>query len=77
MSRHPFKDSGQAPPSCDPDQLLTFTQGCEILKMSPRWVGMRVKDGTLPHLRCGKSIRFRRSALVEWCARREQGGPPK
>jgi excisionase family DNA binding protein len=71
MSEHPFKASG-APPSADPDQLLNFAEGCAFLHMSKRWTWEQVKNGSLPHLRCGRAIRFRRSALVEWCAQRER-----
>jgi excisionase family DNA binding protein len=58
----------------DPDRLMSFAEGCEFLHMSPRWVGERVKDKTLPHLRCGRNIRFRRSALISWCEEQERGG---
>jgi excisionase family DNA binding protein len=56
----------------DPDRLLTFLEGCSLLRMGRRWTWSRCNDGTLPHLRLGRSIRFRRSALLEFVQRQER-----
>jgi excisionase family DNA binding protein len=70
------RPTDQAVVGGDADRLLTFAEGCDFLKMSERWVRERVKDGTLPHVRLGNRIHFRRSALITWCKEQEKGGKP-
>lgn len=56
----------------DPDTLLTFKEGCGVLRICPRLAWTLVNSGELPHLRIGRLIRFRRAALVAWIADRER-----
>lgn len=61
-----------AAPVPDPDALLTFAEGCAILRIGRRLAWSLVNRGELPHLRVGRLIRFRRAALIEWAEYRER-----
>jgi predicted YcjX-like family ATPase len=61
---------GAIPP--DPDSLMTFAEGCDFVKMSPRWMADHLNE--IPHIRLGRNIRFRRLALISWCEQQERGG---
>jgi excisionase family DNA binding protein len=50
-------------PTADPLQLLTVADVAALMRMSERWVEARYSDGTLRHLKLGKAVRFRRSAV--------------
>lgn len=56
----------------DPDQLLTFEEGRQILCIGKRFLWSLVNRGDIPHLRVGRLIRFRRSSLVAWMAKAER-----
>lgn len=62
------------PPADDPDRLLSFAEGIDLLGIKRRLGWAMVNRGELPHLRIGRLIRFRRSALLAWCESREKGG---
>jgi excisionase family DNA binding protein len=57
-----------------PDKLLDAGEVAELLHVSRRWVEDAARSGTLPHLRLGKYVRFRRDAILAWTAAQEQGG---
>jgi excisionase family DNA binding protein len=59
-------------PLDDPDRPLNFREGCAFLGIGRRLGWSMCNDGTLPHLRVGKLIRFRRSALVAWTETQER-----
>ncbi len=66
------KTDAPVPPIPDPDALMSFRQGCEFLGIGHRLGWTLVNQGTLPHLRLGRLIRFRRSALVAWTEEQER-----
>lgn len=55
----------------DSERLLTFRQGCDFLHLSQRRLWELVRANQVPHLRLGRLIRFRRSALIGWTAHLE------
>lgn len=66
-------DLSSAPATPDPGLLLTFKEGCGLLRISARLAWSLCNRGELPHLRIGRLIRFRRAALVAWMETRERG----
>lgn len=67
-----MKYNNTAPPTADPDRLLNFREGCAFLKIGSRLGWSLCNRGDLPHLRIGRLIRFRRSALIAWAESRER-----
>ena len=59
----------------DPDRLLTLEQVAEMLNMSPAWVRQH-SNGTrrpaIPSIKLGKSIRFRRQAVLDFIQSQER-----
>ena len=47
----------------DSNKLLTVKEAAEFLRLKPRTIYAKVKDGLLPCVRIGKSIRFEHEAL--------------
>lgn len=47
------------------DEVLTYAQAAELLKVSQRTLRRYVADGTVPSFRMGGLIRFSRTALVK------------
>jgi excisionase family DNA binding protein len=45
-----------------------------MLAISERTLWQLVKDGRIPHLRIGRSVRFSVIDLAEWVRRETQGG---
>lgn len=62
------------PRTDDPDRLFSFKEGCAFLLIGERKGWSLCNCGELPHLRIGRLIRFRRSALIAWAAARERKG---
>lgn len=53
-------------------QLLTIKDVMRITKLGRTKVYELIRDGELPIVRLGRSIRIRRSALVAWIAEHEE-----
>ena len=51
-------------------QLLDVREAAKHLNMSVSWVYRSVEDGTLPHLRIGSRVRFKRGELDTYIASR-------
>ena len=47
-------------------ELLTPDQLCKLLQVRKSWLYDQVEAGRLPHVRLGKQLRFRRSAIAEY-----------
>jgi len=61
----------------DPDALITSPEACTLLRVGRSWLALEVRKGaqsSVPFLRVGRYIRFRRSDLLEWMRRQSQGG---
>ena len=55
--------------------LLTAEQAAQTLAISPRSLWARTASGEIPHVRIGRSVRYRASSLEEYvAAKEEQGG---
>jgi excisionase family DNA binding protein len=44
-----------------------------MLRMKRAWVYAETRRGSLPHVRLGRYVRYRRSAVVAWVESIEQG----
>ena len=58
----------------DYDRLLTAEEVAALLSVPTRWVREHTRSGTLPHVRLGRYVRYRLSAILEWVEQQEQGG---
>ena len=55
------------------EPLLTSEQVAELLSVDTSWVREQARRETIPHLRLGRYVRFRRASIEEWLAERECG----
>lgn len=46
----------------EPDDLLTADEVAAMLRMKRAWVYAETRRGSLPHVRLGRYVRYRRSA---------------
>lgn len=46
--------------------FLTKTELAEVLKKSPRWVEIQVKENSMPALKVGGTWRFELHLVLEW-----------
>jgi excisionase family DNA binding protein len=53
-------------------EILTVGEAAEYLRMSSHWVYKRTADGSLPCLRVGRAVRFRRSDLDSWLSTQQR-----
>ncbi|MGZ4400399.1 MAG: helix-turn-helix domain-containing protein [Gaiellaceae bacterium] len=54
------------------EPLLTAHQVAEILQVHVNWVWLAVRDNQIPHLRIGRTLRFRRDEIDGWLDRQWQ-----
>jgi excisionase family DNA binding protein len=55
------------------DRLLTAPQVSEILALPVDHVYRLVREGRLPHLKFGRTIRFRAASVEDWLREQERG----
>ncbi len=55
------------------DRLLNAAEVSEILGMTKDYVYSLCRQDKIPHLRFGKTIRFRAGAIDDWLSRSERG----
>jgi excisionase family DNA binding protein len=74
-SRRAF--DGDLPPS-GTDGVLTAEEVASLLQVTPAWVYAETRQRRIPHMRLGRYVRYRRSALLEWMEdmERSTGGSP-
>lgn len=48
------------------DSLLTADEVAALLRVTPAWVYAETRRRRIPHLRLGRYVRYRRSALQGW-----------
>lgn len=62
-----------APPNggSERDELLTAEEVADRLRMTRAWVYAETRADNIPHLRLGRFIRYRRSAIEDWIVRME------
>ena len=56
------------------DDVLTADEVAALLRMKRSWVYTAARSGELPHVRLGRAVRFRRSAIDAYLERVESGG---
>lgn len=56
------------------DEVLTYAEAAELLKVSERTLIRLVVSGKVPHNRVGVQVRFLRSELLEWLRSSEVAG---
>lgn len=49
-----------------PDELLTAEEVATLLQVTPAWVYAETRRKRIPHLRLGRYVRYRKSALQHW-----------
>lgn len=55
-----------------PEALLTVPEAADYLRVKPRTVYQWVWRRRIPFLKAGATVRFRRTELDEWLARRNR-----
>lgn len=56
------------------DRLLTAPEVAEILAVPTRWVREHTRTGSIPSVRLGRYVRYRRGEIEEWIAEQSSGG---
>jgi len=59
------------------DPLLTADEVAALLRVTKAWVYAETRRGALPHVRLGRYVRFRESAVRDWVEAIESGRPPR
>jgi excisionase family DNA binding protein len=57
----------------DDDKLLTADEVADLMRVTRAWVYAETRRNTIPHLRLGRYVRYRRSAIEEWMRAVERG----
>lgn len=57
----------------DGDRLLTADEVADIMRVTRAWVYAETRRNALPHLRLGRYVRYRRSAIQAWMLAVERG----
>jgi excisionase family DNA binding protein len=65
--------SGHLTVGLNDDRLLTASEVAEHLRVTPAWVYAETRRNRLPHVRLGRYVRYRRSAIDRWIERQEAG----
>ena len=50
----------------DPATLMLAAEVADLLQVTPAWVYAETRRGRLPHIRLGRYVRYRRSAIDAW-----------
>ena len=56
------------------ERLLDAEQVAELLNVPKGWPLEQARAGRIPHVRLGRYVRFRESAIVAWVEGLEQAG---
>jgi excisionase family DNA binding protein len=59
----------------DPFEMLTAEEVGRWLRMTPAWVWAQTRANNIPHVRLGRYVRYRRSAVKAWMTEIERGSP--
>jgi excisionase family DNA binding protein len=55
------------------EDLLTASEVATLLRMTSGWVYQETRANRIPHLRLGRYVRYRRSAIEAWMGDIENG----
>ena len=67
--------NGPGPAAKTSDALMTAREVAELLRVAPGWIYTATRRNAIPHVRLGRYVRYRRSAIEGWIAKVEQGPP--
>ena len=62
----PAARNSHKPTPAAADGLLTADEVAALLQVTPRWVYAETRKRRIPHLRLGRYVRYRRSAIEAW-----------
>lgn len=62
-----------APTADSNEDLLIAAEVASLLRMTSGWVYAETRANRIPHLRLGRYVRYRRSAIVQWMGEIEMG----
>jgi excisionase family DNA binding protein len=62
-------------PATPADALMTAREVAALLRVTTGWVYAATRRNAIPHMRLGRYVRYRRSAIEAWMVRIEQGPP--
>lgn len=57
----------------DDDKLLTADEVADLIRVTRAWVYAETRRDAIPHLRLGRYVRYRRSAIEAWMRTIERG----
>ncbi len=57
----------------DADKLLTADEVADLIRVTRAWVYAETRRNAIPHLRLGRYVRYRRSAIEAWMQAVERG----
>jgi excisionase family DNA binding protein len=57
----------------DDDKLLTAGEVADLIRVTRSWVYAETRRNAIPHLRLGRYVRYRRSAIEAWMQAVERG----
>jgi excisionase family DNA binding protein len=66
---------GATPANQDVERLMTAHEVAAVLQVARGWVYAATRRNEIPHVRLGRYVRYRRSAIEERMATIEQGRP--
>ena len=55
------------------DKLLTAGEVADLIRVTRAWVYAETRRNAIPHLRLGRYVRYRRSAIEAWIRAVERG----
>lgn len=59
------------------DRLLIADEVAELLRVTKAWVYAETRGDRLPHVRLGRYVRYRASAIHQWIADQERASTAK
>lgn len=57
----------------DDDKLLTAGDVADLIRVTHAWVYAETRRNAIPHLRLGRYVRYRRTAIEAWMQTVERG----
>ena len=57
------------------DQLLTAGEVADLMRVTRGWIYAQTRRDAIPHLRLGRYVRYRRSAIEQWMVQIERRPP--
>jgi excisionase family DNA binding protein len=68
---------GAAPTNQDAERLMTADEVAAVLQVARGWVYAATRRNEIPHVRLGRYVRYRPSAIEAWMATIEQSPPAR